>query len=636
MSNWKKGKQLNNGQYVIESILPRSGTGFYYRAKDTKNAQLVTIKAINTFWRSPNDAVGVQENSEILEQKLIQQAQHIANNCQNPNIIHLYPQVFFEGEYSYMIMDYQEGLDLATYVDRNGKFELDQALTIITKIGSVINILHQNKSIHQDIKPQNIIIEKNTQEPILIDYGLAIKLYGLAPRKNHNSMTDCFLPPEQSDNNGKIKPSTDIYSLAATLYVLVTAQLPTPAKFREYKDLIPPQQFNPDISDNFNKAIIKGMELNQEKRPQYMRDFFLLFKEDEPQINFVNNITKKNQINDEDTYPILSKIVDNFDTIVQKISLDSVPSSIINPKKTYPNIEKFTFETITFETEKKLFGLMSTIKKNIVTKTGQFFVEYIGEGVNVDMIFIPSGSFLMGSNNTEYGRDKDENPQHLVKLNCFYISKYPITQIQWRTVSSFPKISRPLKNNPSFYKGDNLPVEKVSWLDAQEYCKRLSKYTGRTYRLPTESEWEYACRGNTKTSYFFGDTITPDFANYNTETNDNKKNTGQFDKKTTPVDNFYPNSFGLYDFHGNVWEWCEDHYANNYIHKPKNGSAFYGAMPKARCAPANQPRVVRGGSWSLSSEYCRSAKRGNYAPDSNFNFIGFRIVCVGEFRVFKK
>lgn len=628
MSNWKKGKQLNNGQYIIESILPRSGTGFYYRAKDTKNFQLVTIKAINTFWRSFSEsgrsqsgAVRSPENEEILEQNLIQQAQHIANNCQNPNIINLYPQVFLEEEDSYMVMDYIEGIDLATYVNRNGKFEPDEALQLIIKIGSVINILHQNKCIHQDVKPQNIIIEQNTQEPILIDYGLAIKLFALAPKNNQNNITDCFVPPEQSDNNGKIRPCTDIYSLAATLYVLVTGQLPTPAKFREYKDLIPPQQFNPNISDNFNQAIIKGMELTQEKRPQYLRDFFQLFKENQTQINSVNNIRKQAQMTPQKLPPRLSMVVENQETIVQKKPLYSAPPTIINPKINYPNVEEFSFETITLESEKKLFGFMSSLKKNLVTKTGQFFVEYIGEGVNIDMIFIPSGSFMMGSNSSENGREKDENPQHLVKLNSFYISKYPITQLQWRKVSSFPKINRSLKNNPSFYKGDNLPVEKISWLDAQEFCKRLTRYTGRTYRLPTESEWEYSCRGNTKTPFFFGETITPDFANYNNQSNDNKKNIGQFDKKTSPVDNFYPNPFGLYDFHGNVWEWCEDHYANNYIHKPKDGSAFYNST-------GNQSRVVRGGSWSLSSDYCRSAKRGNYAPESTYNFIGFRIVCV--------
>ncbi|MBL1210808.1 bifunctional serine/threonine-protein kinase/formylglycine-generating enzyme family protein [Geminocystis sp. GBBB08] len=613
MSNWKKGKQLNNGEYVIESILPRSGTGFYYRAKDTKNSQLVTIKAIDIFWRE-------QENGEVLAQKLIQQAQQIANNCQNPNLINLYPQVFLEGKKFYMVMDYLEGIDLATHVDHKGKFEPEEALKLIMKIGSAINVLHQNKSIHQEIKPQNIILDQNSQEPILSDYGSAIKLFALAPRKNQNTMTDSFSSPEQLQKNGKIRPCTDIYSLAATLYVLVTAQLPTSAKFREYKDLIPPQQLNPAISDNFNQAILKGMELNSEKRPQYLRDFFQLFKENSVTIN--NNTAQQKKISKEKLSAILSQVVTNEETIVQNISPITAPPTIIKPKTNYPNIEEFTFETVTIEQEKKLFGLMSSIKKNLITKTGQFFIEYIGEGVNLDMILIPSGSFMMGSNSNENGRDKDENPQHLVKLNSFYMSKYPITQLQWRTVSSFSKISRPIKNNPSFYKGDNLPVEKVSWLDAQEFCKRLSKYTGRNYRLPTESEWEYACRGNTNTPFFFGETITPDFANYNnTQNNENKKNASKLDKKTTPVDNFYPNPFGLYDFHGNVWEWCEDNYATNYIHKPKNGSAFYASA-------LNQHRVVRGGSWSLSSEYCRSAKRGNYAPDSNYNFIGFRVVCV--------
>ncbi|BAQ65951.1 bifunctional serine/threonine-protein kinase/formylglycine-generating enzyme family protein [Geminocystis sp. NIES-3709] len=605
MSNWKKGLKLNNGQYVIESILLRSGTGFYYRAKDTSNSQLVTIKATNIFWSS-------HEDKKNFEEKLIKQAQLIANKCSSPNIIKLYPEVFLENNRAYMIMDYLEGMDLATYVDRKGKLSTDSALKLITKIGSALNILHQNRCIHQDIKPQNIIIDQNTEEPILTDYGLAVKLFALAPRKTQNM--DSFSPPEQSANNNT-KPATDIYSLSAILYVLVTGQLPTPANFRSYRDLIPPQQYNPELSDRFNQAIIQGMELDIEKRPQNLRDWFQLFKENQPDNS--PNIPNKT-LTAEMREKILSAVVDNDETIVQKISPINAPPTIIKPKTNYPNIETFEFETISIEPEKKLFGLMSSLKKNTITKNGQFFVEYLGEGVNLDMVFIPSGSFMMGSNNNEVGRDKDENPVHLVNLNSFYISKYPITQLQWRTISSFPKAGRPVKNNPSAFKGDNLPVEKVSWLDAQEFCKRLTKYTNRNYRLPTESEWEYACRGNTKSAFFFGDTIAPDIVNYDGR-NDHKK--GKFDKKTTPVDSFYPNPFGLYDVHGNVWEWCEDHYTNNYVHTPKDGSAYNATM-------SNQPRVVRGGSWSLSSQYCRSAKRSSYAADSNYNFIGFRVVCV--------
>lgn len=608
MSNWKKGLKLNNGQFIIESILLRSGTGFYYRAKDTSNSQLVTIKATDIFWSSDEDKKGFEE-------KLIKQAQLIASNCANRYIIKLYPQVFLEGDRAYMVMDYLEGIDLGTYLDRNGKFAPDSALKLVTKIATALNILHQNKYIHQDIRPQNIIIDPNTEDPILTDYGLAVKLFALAPRKPQNM--DCFSPPEQSTANSNNKPATDIYGLSAILYVLVTGQLPNPANFRTYKDLIPPQQFTPELSDRFNEGIIKGMELDIEKRPQNLREWFQLFKESTP--NNAPKIPTKTPISTaESRQNILNAVVDNDETIVQKISPINAPPSIIKPKTNYPNIETFEFETISIEPEKKLFGLMSSLKKNPITKSGQFFVEYLGEGVNLEMIFIPAGSFMMGSNNNEKGRDKDETPLHLVNLNSFYISKYPITQLQWRTISSFPKAGRPVKSNPSAFKGDNLPVEKVSWLDAQEFCKRLSKYTKRSYRLPTESEWEYACRGNTKSAFFFGDSIVPDVANYDGR---NEHQKAKYDKKTTPVDSFYPNPFGLYDVHGNVWEWCEDYYTNNYIHKPKDGTAYNGGM-------SNQPRVVRGGSWSLSSQYCRSAKRSSYAADSNYNFVGFRVVCV--------
>lgn len=602
MSNWKKGLKLNNGQYVIESILLRSGTGFYYRAKDTTNSKLVTIKAIDIFWSS-------QENKQEFQDNLIKQAQLVAKKCYSPHIIKLYPEVLLEENRAYMVMDYLDGVDLASYIDRHGKFTPESALKIITKLASALNILHQNRCVHQDVRPQNIIFDEVTQTPIFTDYGLAVKLFALAPRKPQN--IDSFSPPEQQSSAHKNKPATDIYSLAAILYVLVTGQLPTPANLRSYRDLIPPQQFTPELTDQFNQAIIKGMELDITKRPQNLRDWFQLLKENHPTLTIPNSPINTSKVKE-------SQNNDHEETIVQKTSPITPPPTIIKPKTNYPNVETFDFETITIEPEKKLFGLISSIKKNIVPRSGQFFVEYLGEGVNLDMIFIPGGSFMMGSNTSEVGRDKDENPIHLVTLNSFYVSKYPITQQQWRTVASYPKVTRPIKANPSFFKGDNLPVEKVSWLDAQEFCKRLSKYTNRTYRLPTESEWEYACRGNTKTAYFFGDTIAPEFANYDAR-NHNKQ--GKYDKKTTPVGSFYPNPFGLYDVHGNVWEWCEDHYSSNYIHKPKDGSAYETTM-------ANQPRVVRGGSWSLSAPYCRSAKRSSYAADSNYNFVGFRIVCV--------
>ena len=175
-------------------------------------------------------------------------------------------------------------------------------------------------------------------------------------------------------------------------------------------------------------------------------------------------------------------------------------------------------------------------------------IEDLGSGAILDMIAIPGGSFVMGSPTiTELQRDNNENYQHTVNISPFFMGQYEVTQEQWQVV---------MENNPSNFQGAKLPVEKVSWNDAVEFCKRLSKKTGKTYRLPSQAEWEYACRAGTKTPFYFGETITPDLVNYNGNNPYASAAKGLYRKQTTDVGNFSPNAFGLYDMHGNVWEWC--------------------------------------------------------------------------------
>ena len=228
--------------------------------------------------------------------------------------------------------------------------------------------------------------------------------------------------------------------------------------------------------------------------------------------------------------------------------------------------------------------------------------------VLLDIIAIPGGKFLMGSPDGE-GYD-DEKPQHEVTIQPFYIGKYPITQAQWEKVASLPKVNIDLNSKPSYFKGENLPVEQVSWLDAQEFCARLTKSTGKLYRLPSESEWEYACRAKTTTQYHFGDNITDDLVNH-----DRKY------RKTTEVGKFSPNAFGLYDMHGNVWEWCQDNWYDNYINTPIDGSAW--------TRQSSETKMLRGGSWYSYPDYCRSAFRYYDNFVSFNNFVGFRVVCAG-------
>lgn len=257
--------------------------------------------------------------------------------------------------------------------------------------------------------------------------------------------------------------------------------------------------------------------------------------------------------------------------------------------------------------------------------SAQFFNEPLGNDLVLKMVLIPAGTFIMGSPEDELGRTEDEGPQHEVRVPAFCMGKYPVTQAQWQFVASLPQAERELKLNPSEFKGNNRPVERVNWYDAVEFCDRLSAYTSRPYRLPTEAEWEYACRAGTTTPFHFGETITTDLANY---CGDDKQYgaygfgpKGEYREETTPVDHFaIANTYGLCDMHGNVWEWCQDHWHDSYEGAPTDGSAWLSNDEDAL-------RVLRGGSCNYYPRYCRSVSRDFNYPLDTISSIGFRVVC---------
>ncbi|MEW6497793.1 MAG: formylglycine-generating enzyme family protein, partial [Cyanobacteriota bacterium] len=199
---------------------------------------------------------------------------------------------------------------------------------------------------------------------------------------------------------------------------------------------------------------------------------------------------------------------------------------------------------------------MAKIVINRERRTAQYFLEDLGDGIGLEMVLIPGGSFLMGSPEDELERSDNESLQHLVTIQLFCLGKYPVTQAQWKAVAALPQVNRKLDPGLSSFKGENRPVETVSWYDAVEFCDRLSQKTGRQYRLPSEAEWEYACRAGTTTPFHFGETITPELANYNGKYTYGAGVKGVYREETTPVGSFgVANAFGLYDMHGNVWEW---------------------------------------------------------------------------------
>jgi formylglycine-generating enzyme required for sulfatase activity len=270
----------------------------------------------------------------------------------------------------------------------------------------------------------------------------------------------------------------------------------------------------------------------------------------------------------------------------------------------------------------------------------QYYEESLAEGCRpLEMMSIPSGSFLMGSPKSELERLPREGPQHEVALSKFFMAKHPITQAQWRAVAAMPQVKRELRADPSKFKGDTLPVEQVSWYEAVEFCDRLNRFvenrlTMQTnqqhYSLPTEAEWEYACRAGTTTPFHFGETITTDLANYNGTNDEEQRWSGSYGYgpngvylgMTTPVDQFdSANSYGLCNMHGNVYEWCQDHWHDSYEGAPTDGSAWFTGDEDAA-------RILRGGSWFFIPRYCRSAYRNYSSPDTRNNYIGFRVTCV--------
>ncbi|MEM9814879.1 MAG: formylglycine-generating enzyme family protein [Cyanobacteria bacterium P01_D01_bin.6] len=231
-------------------------------------------------------------------------------------------------------------------------------------------------------------------------------------------------------------------------------------------------------------------------------------------------------------------------------------------------------------------------------RINQAYVELLTDEVSLMLMHIPAGELVIG------------NGARRVTLSPFLMGRYPVTQAQWRIVAGYPKEKRELKPEPARFKGDALPVERVSWGAATEFCQRLAAKTGKPYRLPSETEWEYACRAETQTDYHYGDRLTPELANYG-------KEVGQ----TSAVGSYSANRWGLYDMHANVWEWCQDQYHSSYEEAPEDGSAW---IPSDE---SENRRVLRGGSWYDFPEDCRWAIRNGFAPVNSNGYVGFRVVC---------
>ncbi len=273
-----------------------------------------------------------------------------------------------------------------------------------------------------------------------------------------------------------------------------------------------------------------------------------------------------------------------------------------------PELKRVYFKTVQVNARGETVEILSGESTN--------FVEDLGNGLTLEMVKVPSGTFAMGAATGESGASENEFPQREVRIDEFWMGRCVVTRSQYQSLIRQPANSSTVDTD--HLKLPNHPIESIFWTDAVAFCQQLSQRTGRAYRLPSAAEWEYACRAGTTTPFHFGKTLTPDLANYNGSYAYGEGPRGKYRQRTTAVGSFSPNLFGLYDMHGNVWEWCLDGWPNGNLDLAADGSAW---------RLSGQKKCLRGGSWSYLPTSCRSAYRLDYPFHNRIDDIGFRVVC---------
>jgi formylglycine-generating enzyme required for sulfatase activity len=551
-------KILLDDRYRPIKFLGEGGFGRTFQAIDEK--RLNTPCVIKQFLPQQTGSAALAKATELFQQEA-KRLQELGKHPQIPDLEAFFPQ---DGRL-YLVQDFIDGQNLLEEFENQGRLKEPQIRIILTELLPVLQFIHDNQVIHRDIKPENIIRSKNGQL-FLIDFGVSKETSGsILTRVGTVTGTPGYAPPEQF--RGMVYHSSDLYSLAVTCVRLLTG--------------------------HFQKAD-GADELFDTRKMQWQWQKYVSLSQELTTVleTMLQDIPTRRY---DSAAEVLAALA-NQKTIV-------IPTS---QTQTFQNPLKQIFQFISPPTNPP--KPPTNINVNINAQSS--FTEDLGNGVKLEMIAIPGGTFWMGSPANEAERGDNESPQHQVTVPSFFMGKYPLTQAQYQAI---------MGKNPAYFKGNNRPVENVSWDDAVRFCQKLSQRTGKNYRLPSEAEWEYACRAGTKTPFSFGDNITTDLVNYDGTYPYKSAPKGKYREQTTDVGTFPPNAFGLYDMHGNVWEWCEDDWHENYIDAPTDGSAWNSQS-------GSNTKLLRGGSWYYVAGDCRSANRFRDSRDYRDCYCGFRVV----------
>ncbi|PSB40201.1 bifunctional serine/threonine-protein kinase/formylglycine-generating enzyme family protein [Chamaesiphon polymorphus] len=622
--------QLLCDRYRIEQALATGGFGETFVAVDTHlpSQPQVVVKLLKP---SNSDPATLQIAQRLFEMEAATLEQLGKDNDRIPS---LYAYFELRGEF-YLVQEYIAGTTLTEELD-DRKFSESDTLAILHEILTGLARVHRQNIIHRDLKPDNIIRREIDRKLVLIDFG-AVKQVRAAIIMTPNPAvsrtigigTEGYMPSEQGI--GYPKPASDIYAVGAIGIQCLTGSAPhllfdEDSLKIEWQHL---RRVNPDLAIVLTKMVAPDYRQRYANATEALDAIASLMPSSIPPhppqplstptpsvtpvaapvvrsssvktVSIPVNREVKTSSRGIDRRNLLKWLGFGGVGVVSAWLLNRVFSNL-------PELTKIQFKSVMLDSQGKIIDRPSG--------NAQIFTEDLGNDVKLTMVKIPAGKFLMGSPASEQNRADDESPQHQVSLKAFYLGQTLVTQAQWLVI---------MGNNPSYFQeNDKLPVDRVNWLDAMDFCDKLSQKTGRTYRLPSEAEWEYAARAGTNTPFAFGETITPAVVNYNgSHDSDRGSVQREYSGKTSPVGTFPPNLFGLYDLHGNLWEWCLDESVGNYHDAPTDGSA----SGDIRSRDKNKIRRLRGGSWETYQSLCRSAFRFADVGSRRDSIIGFRVVC---------
>ena len=607
---------LLDNRYQIKRPLAAGGFGQTYLAIDTKlpSKPQVVVKLLKPM---SNDSAILQIARRLFETEA-ETLEKLGKG--NDRIPSLYAHFELGGEF-YLVQEFIDGMTLTEELNGQQISESD-TLDILKEILIGLETVHDRDIVHRDLKPDNIIRRASDGKLVLIDFGAVKQIRVITGPKNNRTVcigTPGYMPDEQTD--GWPQLASDIYAVGAIGIQCLTGIAPNLLFNKngeiEWEHL---RKIDPDFAKVLNKMIAPDHRQRYANAAEALQAIESLNISSVPKVKLPSPTIQ----------PPVPPVVTGGFTLPPTVPVPVTPTKIDRHKKIHRR--SFIKWWLYGGTGIVLCWLIDEWRKppylpiaDILSQSGtplkltkirfysfnlnrrylakaDIFTEDLGDGVKLTMVKIPTGKFLMGSPKSEVQRSEGESPQHEVTVAGFYLAQTLVTEAQWRIITNFP-IN--IDKSSRF-------VQPLNWIDSMDFCEKLSEKTGRTYRLPSEAEWEYACRAGTTTPFAFGDTITPEMVDFR----------GNFVQRIFHpeliVGKLSPNLFGLYDMHGQ-WQWCLDEWFDNYDGAPTDGSARGDIKSRDK----NKLRLLRGGSWNEDSSGCRSAIRGTIAAE---NRAWFRVL----------